>query len=344
MEKTMEGIVLDCKVDGKMIHFSFPDRTAFYEAVEDGRVPEKVNSASVFGQKLPEIDNPNVQYSLDTLVTGYLMHQPLNNQELPIFFDMDGTLAVWQSAPIDEVMSPGFFQNRRPMGSMIQAAKKIMEMGHPVYITSKVISGTTSVEDKNIWLDRHFPQIRRENRFFIPYENKDKNVIPLSGGVKPYYILIDDSTHYGLAGWSGVGIKVDNGINNTNRSWKGYMVSSQSYPEVIAATIDTLAVLEAKKKRQKPLLELVLNGIRKHIVVFPGPDESSGRGVFCRIGDIDFDFLDNPCFTLDQFFEDMTLTQNATAIARVLKNRSGRLSEEQRLACIELLCQSAEER
>ena len=55
MEKTMEGIVLDCKVDGKMIHFSFPDRTAFYEAVEEGKVPEKVTSASVFGQKLPEI-------------------------------------------------------------------------------------------------------------------------------------------------------------------------------------------------------------------------------------------------------------------------------------------------
>ena len=188
------GIVLD----GKMMHFSFPDRTAFYEAVEDGKVPEKVTSASVFGQKLPELVNPNVQYSLDTLVIGYLMHQPLNNQELPVFVDMDGTLVEWQSSPIDEVMSPGYFQNRRPMGSMIQAAKNLMKMGHPIYITSKVISGTTAVEDKNIWLDRHFPQIRRENRFFIPYENKNKNIIPLSGGVKPYYILIDDSTHYGF--------------------------------------------------------------------------------------------------------------------------------------------------
>lgn len=339
MEKTMEnGIVLD----GKMMHFSFPDRTAFYEAVEDGKVPEKITSASVFGQKLPEIVDTNVQYSLDTLVTGYLMNQPLNNQELPIFFDMDGTLAEWETtAHIDEVIAPGYFQNRRPMWSMIQAAKRLMEMGHPVYITSKVISGTTAVEDKNIWLDRHFPQMKMENRFFIPNENGDKNAIPLPGGVKPYYLLVDDSTHYGLSGWKGVGIKVDNGINNTKRSWRGYMVSSQSYPEVIAATINTLAVMEAEKKRQKPLLELVLNGFRKHIVVFPGPDEASGRGVFCRIGDIDFDFLDDPCFSLDQFFEDMTLTQNATAITRVLKNPSGRLSEEKRLACIDLLCQSA---
>ena len=155
MEK---GIILDAIENGKEKHFSFPDRSAFFEAVENGMVPDVFTYANVFGKALPDQVYNDGLNCLDVLIETYLSHRTLYNQEIPIFFDMDGTLAEWEStAHIDEVMAPGYFQHRRPMGNVIQAAKKLMDMGHPIYITSKVISGTTSVEDKNIWLDRHFP-------------------------------------------------------------------------------------------------------------------------------------------------------------------------------------------
>ncbi len=178
-----------------------------------------------------------------------------DNSALPVFFDMDGTLAEWNAAAqLDEVMAPGYFQKVKPVPNMINAVKKLMQYGHPVYITSKVFSHTTAAEDKNIWLDRYLPAIPETDRFFIPYEYADKNAIPLPGGVLPYYILVDDSTHHGLSGWNGVGIKVDNGINNTNRSWSGYIVSVQSQPDIIANTIHAISRLSfySAGANQKP--------------------------------------------------------------------------------------------
>lgn len=167
--------------------------------------------------------------------------------EKAIFFDMDGTLSEWSNAHIDEVMSDGYFKYRKPVMNMIEAAKLLIKKGFQVCITSKVISGTTAIPDKSEWLSSIIPEIRSEHRFFIPYENKDKNAIPIPEGVQPYHILIDDSTHYGLSGWKGVGVKVDNGINNSNRTWKGYMISNQSNPEIIADTIEAIYNAEWKK-------------------------------------------------------------------------------------------------
>ena len=344
MEK---GIILKANVNGKEEHFSFPDRSSFFEAVENGLIPDVFTYANVFGKTLPDRVYRDGLNFLDVLIRRFFSEKALDNQEVPIFFDMDGTLAEWETAAhIDEVMAPGYFQHRRPMGSMIQAAKKLMDMGHPVYITSKVISGTTAVEDKNIWLDRHFPQIKKENRFFIPYENKDKNAIPLEGGVRPYYVLIDDSTHYGLHGWNGIGIKVDNGINNTNRSWRGYLVSSQSYPEVIAATINTIAVLEANRKRTSTLVEKIFRGMHSGLVsiVFGNEKENDSKAlVCCKIGETVFPFTDVPYTDMDKFYDDYSCTRTAGEIARVLKTPSENLDENLRKECLRELGCSGEE-
>lgn len=169
-----------------------------------------------------------------------------NKRKIPVFFDMDGTLAKWETqAHFDEVVSPGYFRNREPIKNMVDAVALLSASEDlEVFICSKVIAGTTAVEDKNYWLDHVMPALPMKNRFFVPYENPDKNDIPIEGGILPYYVLVDDSTHYGLAGWKGTGIKVLNGINNTCRSWKGYVVSSQSLPEVIARTILSICKTE----------------------------------------------------------------------------------------------------
>lgn len=51
MEK---GIILDAIENGKEKHFSFPDRSAFFEAVENGMVPDVFTYANVFGKALPD--------------------------------------------------------------------------------------------------------------------------------------------------------------------------------------------------------------------------------------------------------------------------------------------------
>lgn len=202
-----------------------------------------------------EFDFEFMEYRTDDILRLISTHGLINSHEKlelpktrePIFIDMDGTLAKWEETHIDEVMSPGYFSCREPIYNMIGAVKILVENSHPVYITSKVISGTTAVIDKDTWLDTYLPFIPKEYRFYIPYDAGDKNGIPLADGVQPYYVLVDDSTHYGLKGWKGVGIKVNNGINNTHRSWTGYMISTQSCAEVIANTISSIAALEKEK-------------------------------------------------------------------------------------------------
>lgn len=163
------------------------------------------------------------------------------------------SLVKWEDSHIDEVMAPGYFHFRHPVMNMVEAVKLLIRRGYPVFILSKVISGTTAAEDKDAWIDNYLPEISKEYRFYVPYENPDKNGLSLEGGIKPYYVLIDDSTHYGLKGWKGVGIKVDNGINNTKRSWNGYMLSSQSTPVKIADTIVAITNMEKEKYTRKAI-------------------------------------------------------------------------------------------
>lgn len=304
-------------------HYSFRDRISFFEALVEGKIPDTVIRGSVFGRPIPSDPRTEGNLTLDDIVRS-IMPLPLQNQELPIFFDMDGTLAEWKESHIDEVMTPGYFLSRRPMGSMLSAARTLMLDGHPVYITSKVISGTTAVQDKNEWLDRHLKEIPKDRRFFIPYENRDKNKITLPEGVRPYYVLVDDSTHYGLQGWSGTGIKVDNGINNTHRSWKGYMVSSQSSSEIIAGTISAIIAVESRK-RKRSLFELVYRGIQKHEVSFIDGENAVVYGIMgvgCKIGNFAFCFPDElgkDYRTLEEMYTDYpTFTHLAAVVTRFL--------------------------
>ena len=332
-----KGIIFDANVNGKVKHFSFTDRTAFFEAVENGQVPYEIHGdVRVFYEKI----YGNGRNFLDELIWK-LLNTKLDKQEIPIFFDMDGALVERNyldgtTANIDEVMSLRYFQYLMPMGNMIQAARELMAMGHPVYITSKVISGTTA-EDKNIWLDQYFPQIKKENRFFIPYGNEDKNAFPLEGGVRPYYVLVDDSTHYRLHGWNGVEIKVDNGINNTERSWRGYMVSSQSYSTVISTMIDAIATLEASTKRSKTMIEKVFLGIKNGLVsIVYGREKGNGCKlvVCCKIGKNVFPFPNAPYTDMNMFDEDYSNTRIAAEITRFLKTPSDYLDETVRKECL----------
>ncbi len=216
--------------------FFYHDYYSFLQSVECGEIAKEkvvhIDKAWINGTIVPA-------YTLFDLMLLARSTMYVAPSDLIIYFDMDGTLVVWDySAHIDTVMSPGYFSSLQPITNMVEAVQHLMSMGCHVRILSKVILGTTAVEDKNAWLNRHLPDIADDDRHFVPYTaTKSSGINPML----PFSVLVDDSTHFGLEGWTGVGIKVDNGINNSRRSWDGYTVSTQSKPLIIANTISAIA-------------------------------------------------------------------------------------------------------
>lgn len=157
-----------------------------------------------------------------------------------IFFDMDGTLNVFESAKhLDEVSKPGYMKERTPIENMVEAARLLSEQ-YDVWTASAVLPYDYSVPDKDYWLDKEMPFIPKDHRVYIPY-GTDKGK-----ALKPYIregdIFIDDysanlkavSSYYkGRVSC----IKCCNGINDTNHSWMGHRISIFSAPEVIADEI-----------------------------------------------------------------------------------------------------------
>lgn len=155
-----------------------------------------------------------------------------------IYIDMDGTLAEWNgNASIEEVASKGYFLRVNPIQSMVDAVKELIEnkpKDVEIYILSAVFNDEHSIADKNQWLDWVLPQIPRDNRIFVPYGENKFDAVKTSDDDK--YYLIDDFTK-NLLGWGGTGIKVLNGINHTNKTWRGYVINALSYPTVIYNSI-----------------------------------------------------------------------------------------------------------
>lgn len=157
-----------------------------------------------------------------------------------IFFDMDGTLNVFESAKhLDEVSKPGYMKERTPIENMVEAARILSEQ-YEVWTASAVLPYNHSVPDKDYWLDKEMPFIPKDHRIYIPYgTDKGKALEPY---IREGDIFIDDysanlksvSSYYkGKVSC----IKCCNGINDTNHSWIGHRISIYSAPEVIADEI-----------------------------------------------------------------------------------------------------------
>lgn len=162
-----------------------------------------------------------------------------------IFFDMDGTIVIFkQGKTIEEISEPGYFRQLQPIYNMLLAAESIAEnKKYEVFILSHYMTECAK-QDKNEWLNQYLPMIDEEHRIFVPYGMNKSEMLPLPR--RSHDVLIDDLS-LNLHKWDGIGIKVLNGINGTKKTWKGYMVSSNSQPTIIAKTIEALADIELKK-------------------------------------------------------------------------------------------------
>ncbi len=149
-----------------------------------------------------------------------------------VFFDMDGTIAAWQSGKsLRELCSPGYFATLPPVKPMLQLAHVLHDQGHPVYILSAVLN-EQATRDKHTWLDQYCNWVPYENRFFVPYGTSKVTV--LKEVARQGDMMLDDySANLFEIQYARLGIipvKVMNGINGTYGTWRGARIRAYDSP------------------------------------------------------------------------------------------------------------------
>lgn len=168
-------------------------------------------------------------------------------QKNKVFFDMDGTLNVWERGEsFENVCAPGYMRDRIPLGSIVQLSNLLQDAGVSVWIASSVLPYAHSVSDKDYWIEKHCPWIPKAHRIYIPYgENKSKE---LAKYVQPGDIIIDDYTKNleDLQSINGlICIKCVNGVNDTKHTWKGERISAFADPQLLCCFVLSLLKSES---------------------------------------------------------------------------------------------------
>ena len=139
-----------------------------------------------------------------------------------IFVDMDGVLSVYERGIEAFMNKEGFFLNRPPIHEAIQLVKALTKEDYNIFILSSVIDTPYCVPEKNAWLDKHLPEIKEENRIFLPFgvvkQDAARRATATQGAVN---VLLDDYSenlhHWKLPG--ALPIKFMNGINGRFETW-----------------------------------------------------------------------------------------------------------------------------
>lgn len=87
-----------------------------------------------------------------------------------IFIDMDGVLAAQTTLPIIDgkidFVNSEIFIHQDPVMPVINKFSDLAKIGYNLFILSAAPS-SISMQEKNEWLDKHFPIIKNENRFYV---------------------------------------------------------------------------------------------------------------------------------------------------------------------------------
>lgn len=174
----------------------------------------------------------------------------MEKQRKRLFVDMDGTIVPFRKIEIvdmeglltakDYLNSKGYFLNLPIHRNVVDAIKTLIKDHSDeieVFICSAVYDDAPyAKDDKNEFLDRNLPEIDREHRIFTICGQDKKDFIV--GGVREDDYLLDDYTN-NLNLWQppAKGVKLLNGINHTNETWKGDMISYQKNPQNIVDNI-----------------------------------------------------------------------------------------------------------
>lgn len=167
-----------------------------------------------------------------------------NAEKIRLFVDMDGTLAEFKPVEtLETLYEKGYFENLEAIPNIVAAIKEIANNRPDIdlHIMSSYLSDSPyALNEKNAWLNKHLPEIPAEKRIFPPCGKDKKDYVP--GGIKETDVLLDDYSH-NLKNWEppAMGIKVLNGINGNNGTWKKAAVNHDVNPQELAAQIITAA-------------------------------------------------------------------------------------------------------
>lgn len=147
-----------------------------------------------------------------------------------VYFDMDGTLAEWQTRPIEEVAKKGYFSNLPVMTNVVAMVKALSQMPEiNLYILSAVFQDEHSIKDKQEWLSKYLPEIPTERQIFVPYGQSKSDFLSNKADTD---VLLDDFS-MNLRDWHGKGVKIYNGINGTKGTWHGYSIHADMVPQIM---------------------------------------------------------------------------------------------------------------
>lgn len=165
-----------------------------------------------------------------------------------LFVDMDGTLAKFQPVDtLETLYEKNYYLDLPEQKNVVQAIKKLTENPNiEVYILSAVLSDSLyALDEKNLWLDVHLPEIDEGHRIFPPCGAPKALYIP--GGLRPDDHLLDDYTQ-NLILWEppAKGIKLLNGINHTKGTWDKNRLRMDKAPDELTADMENIILHGAR--------------------------------------------------------------------------------------------------
>lgn len=106
-----------------------------------------------------------------------------------IFIDMDGVIAAQTTLPIMDgridFVNSEVFTHQEPVMPVIDKLNSLANMGYTLYILSAAPT-SISIQEKNDWLDKHFPIVPHERRFFV---NQGRHKAEMLGDLRKKFKL-----------------------------------------------------------------------------------------------------------------------------------------------------------
>lgn len=156
----------------------------------------------------------------------------VSNNNIRIYFDMDGTLAEWRAkASEKDLYKKNYFATLTAQFPVCELAYNLHNNNFQLYVLSAYMTDSNyALDEKQAWCDIYVPFIPKENRIFTPSgvsHGKTNAIINRFGAICRSDILIDDYSK-NLHEWTscgGTGVKLYNDINGTKGTWTGPSIS-----------------------------------------------------------------------------------------------------------------------
>ena len=111
------------------------------------------------------------------------------NSKIGMFIDMDGVITDFDIYGYQNIRNniPKTFLNKRPLNSTINVLKQLAEIENLNFYIVSACHFKNQAEEKSLWLDKHAPFIKKDNRYFVIKEI-EKYTIKTKPAIKVRFI------------------------------------------------------------------------------------------------------------------------------------------------------------